>query len=135
MESAGRDGRSLQVGDCRLSGGLVGVRHDDVQGEGRALGPLLVEQLDGGDAVDFGRVAGDVGLAHPEMTEGQGHGCQDGDRDQAEDDRAANDQPDEAGPQARALVAIAGEERDPAEVDAIAEDREGGRQEREASDD
>src|SRR6185436_14708166 len=105
-----------------LSGSLVGVRHDDVQGEGRALGPLLVEQLDGGDAVDFGWVAGDVGLAHPEMTEWQSHGCEDGDRDQAKDDRAADDEPDEASPQTRALVAIAGEERDPAEVHAITED-------------
>ena len=69
------------------------------------------------------------------MTERQGHGCQDGDRDQAKDDRPADDQPDEAGPQARALVAIAGEERDPTKVHAIAEDRERGRQEREAADD
>ncbi len=71
--------------------GSLALGHDDLQVQGRALGPLLVEELDGRDAVHAGREAVDVGRAHPQVAERAGEQEQGRDGHDAQHRRSAND--------------------------------------------
>jgi hypothetical protein len=93
----------LEALDGRLGRRLVGLGDDDRELELEALRPLLVEELDAGDAIDRIGEAGDIGDAGPQVEDRDGEGEQQRGRGDRHDDRAGHDAVDQRGPEAAAF--------------------------------